>query len=141
MSQDILTMLLAVHITETDGHLPDGNYLGDLIEQTDEATGSAPLFYMVNCVHPTHLRPTLDKAALNGEQWLGRFRGLRANASCKSHEELDNSPELDRGDIHELAKDLADMKEKFGLHVVGGCCGTDHEHLAAIANFDNKNKN
>jgi S-methylmethionine-dependent homocysteine/selenocysteine methylase len=118
---------------ETDGRLPDGSELRTLIEKTDEATNSAPLFYGVNCSHPTHLLPTLEKASEANEEWLERFRGFRANASPRSHEELDNSTELDRGNVKELARSLSDMRETYSLHVVGGCCGTDHEHIAAIA--------
>jgi S-methylmethionine-dependent homocysteine/selenocysteine methylase len=118
---------------ETDGRLPDRSDLGAFIEKVDDATGSAPLFYMVNCAHPTHLLPTLETAREAGESWLSRFRGFRANASRKSHEELDNSTELDRGDTDELARELGSMQEIYDLRVIGGCCGTDHEHLAAIA--------
>ena len=88
---------------------------------------------MVNCAHPTHVRPTLDRAAEEGASWLARFAGFRANASAKSHAELDESPELDRGDPAALAREVADLKRRFGLRVVGGGCGTDAEHIAAIA--------
>lgn len=118
---------------EIDGRLPDQTELGAFIEKVDDATGGAPLFYMVNCAHPSHLLPTLEAARSAGESWLTRFRGFRANASRKSHEELDNSTELDRGDTDELATELAGMQEAYGLCVVGGCCGTDHEHMRAIA--------
>lgn len=118
---------------ETDGRLPDGSELGAFIRHIDEATGAAPLLYMVNCAHPAHLLPVLEAAREAGESWLGRFRGFRANASRKSHEELDDSTELDRGDIDDLAREVAEMHATYGLGVVGGCCGTDHEHLAAIA--------
>jgi S-methylmethionine-dependent homocysteine/selenocysteine methylase len=118
---------------ETDGRLPDRSELGPFIRKVDAATDAAPLFYMVNCAHPTHLLPTLEAARAADEPWLGRFRGFRANASKKSHEELDESPELDRGDVGELARAVAQMRETYGLRVVGGCCGTDHEHLTAIA--------
>jgi S-methylmethionine-dependent homocysteine/selenocysteine methylase len=118
---------------ETDGRLPDQSTLGAFIQSLDDATGAAPLFYMVNCAHPTHLRPTLEAAREVAESWLSRFRGFRANASRKSHEELDNSTQLDRGDTDELARELASMQKSYGLRVVGGCCGTDHEHLTAIA--------
>jgi len=118
---------------ETDGRLPDQSELGSFIRDVDEATGAAPLFYMVNCAHPTHLLPTLEAARAAGASWLGRFRGFRANASRKSHQELDDSTELDRGDPRELARDVAEMQQTYGLRVIGGCCGTDHEHLAAIA--------
>lgn len=116
----------------TDGCLPGGVSLGDAIGQIDEATGAAPLFYMVNCAHPDHLLPVLEDAKARGEDWLSRFRGFRANASTKSHEELDNSADLDRGDIADLGVKMAQMRTDYALRVVGGCCGTDHEHLRAM---------
>ena len=118
---------------ETDGRLPDGRSLGDFVQSLDAATGAAPLFYMVNCAHPTHLRPALDSARAAGASWLERFRGFRANASARSHAELDESTELDRGDVSRLAQEIEAMRRDFDLWVVGGCCGTDHEHLRAIA--------
>lgn len=118
---------------ETDGRLPDGSRLGDFIDRVDNASGTPPLYYMVNCAHPTHLNPTLTRAADDGADWIDRFKGFRANASKKSHEELDNSTELDRGDPKALAGEVAAMKKAFGLYVVGGCCGTDVEHIAEIA--------
>src|SRR5690554_1643299 len=87
---------------ETDGTLPDGTSLGELIRRVDEATGGAPLFYMVNCAHPTHVEGALARAKAEGARWLDRFQGIRANSSRKSHAELDESPELDRGNPAEL---------------------------------------
>jgi methionine synthase I (cobalamin-dependent) len=59
--------------------------------------------------------------------------GLRANASVKTHAELDNSTELDRGDPEALGRSLGELQRTYGLTVVGGCCGTDAEHLEHIA--------
>ena len=118
---------------ETDGRLPDGSTLADFIAKVDDASPVAPIYYMVNCAHPAHLAPTLRAAAEDGHGWLDRFKGFRANASIKSHAELDNSTELDRGDPQALAKEVAELREAYDLRVVGGCCGTDHEHIAAIA--------
>ena len=118
---------------ETDGHLPDGSTLGEFIHRVDDATDGLPVFYMVNCAHPTHLADTLETARRRGEDWLQRFKGLRANCSKKSHEELDNSTELDRGNPQELADQLAVLQEAYELQVLGGCCGTDVEHIAEIA--------
>ena len=93
-------------------------------------TGSAPLYYMVNCAHPTHFADVLrDDGA-----WLERIKVIRANASRMSHEELDEAEELDRGDVDELAADYVSLRDLLpDLRVVGGCCGTDHEHVAAIS--------
>ncbi len=118
---------------ETDGRLPNGSSLGDFINRIDDATGGFPAYYTVNCAHPTHLMPTLEKAKSDGQSWLARFSGFRANSSRKSHEELDNSTSLDRGNPSELAEEVAAMQRTHNLKLVGGCCGTDGEHIAAIA--------
>jgi len=117
---------------ETDGRLPDGTSLGDFIRQVDAETDGAPLYYMVNCAHPTHLVPTLAAAREEGAEWLTRFKGLRANASRLSHAELDEATELDRGCPDELARELADLQRAYELRLVGGCCGTDAEHIARL---------
>ncbi|MEO8693402.1 MAG: homocysteine S-methyltransferase family protein [Acidimicrobiales bacterium] len=114
---------------ETDGRLPSGQALGEAITQVDDATQGAPAYFMINCAHPTHFLSTLDPYA----QWVGRLRAIRANASRLSHAELDAATELDRGDINELAGLYAELLSTLDLRVVGGCCGTDHEHVAAIA--------
>ncbi|MFN2427345.1 MAG: homocysteine S-methyltransferase family protein [Candidatus Binatia bacterium] len=118
---------------ETDGTLPDGTPLGEMIRRVEDATAGAPLLYMVNCAHPAHVEPTLAHARANNADWLRRFRGIRANSSRKSHAELDNSTELDRGNPDTLAREVAGLHRAYDLTVVGGCCGTDAEHVAAIA--------
>ena len=51
-----------------------------------------------------------------------------------SHAELDEATELDDGDPDELAADYRAMLGALpSLCVLGGCCGTDHRHVAAIA--------
>jgi S-methylmethionine-dependent homocysteine/selenocysteine methylase len=115
---------------ETDGKLPTGQTLRAAIEQVDAATSSYPSYYMINCAHPTHFRHVLAE----GEPWTQRIRGLRANASRKSHAELNESPELDIGNPVELALEHAELKKRLAqLNVMGGCCGTDHRHVEQIA--------
>lgn len=115
--------------TETDGTLPTGMSLREAIETVDEATDQAPVYYMINCAHPDHFSGALEP----GQSWTRRIRGLRANASRKSHEELDGSDELDIGNPAELGNLYASLRERFGhLTVLGGCCGTDIRHVEAI---------
>jgi S-methylmethionine-dependent homocysteine/selenocysteine methylase len=113
---------------ETDGRLPSGQELGEAIEQVDaETADAAPAYYMLNCAHPTHFEAVLDGP------WTARIRGLRANASTKSHAELDAAEELDDGDPLDLGRRYAALKEKLpNLGVLGGCCGTDDRHVCAI---------
>ncbi|MGE0501263.1 MAG: homocysteine S-methyltransferase family protein [Rhizobiaceae bacterium] len=114
---------------ETDGKLVGGETLQRAIETVDAVTGGSPLYYMINCAHPSHFQTVLDRDA----PWLARVQGVRANASAKSHAELDESTALDEGDIADLARRyraLGGVLPK--MRVIGGCCGTDHHHIAAI---------
>lgn len=114
---------------ETDGKLPAGQTLKDAIESVDKATSHAPAYYMINCAHPTHFEDVLSA----GEPWLERIRGIRANASTKSHAELNDSEELDEGNPVELGRQHRELLSKLkSLNVLGGCCGTDHRHVEEI---------
>jgi len=113
---------------ETDGRLPCGLALGEAIDKVDAETDSGPAYFMLNCAHPTHFAE-----ALEGD-WVERLGGLRVNASRMSHAELDEAEELDEGDPAELADRHRELHPLLpNVHVVGGCCGTDHRHIAAIA--------
>ena len=114
---------------ETDGRLPNGDGLHDAVEEVDRETGAAAAGFMVNCAHPTHF---VD--ALSDGDWLGRIVGLRANASTMSHAELDAAEDLDDGDPDDLAEHYRRLVARLpALDVLGGCCGTDNRHVAAIA--------
>jgi S-methylmethionine-dependent homocysteine/selenocysteine methylase len=102
-------MPVAVSFTvETDGRLPTGQSLADAIAAVDRATGAYPTY--------------------------ARIRGLRANASNRSHAELNAMTELDSGDPEALAAAYARLTEALPqLNIFGGCCGTDHRHVERIA--------
>jgi S-methylmethionine-dependent homocysteine/selenocysteine methylase len=115
---------------ETDGRLPSGEPLADAITAVDDATDGWAAYYMVNCAHPTHFVDVLDPMA----PWTARIRSVRANASTMSHDELNEAEELDSGDPTDLAARYLALREMLPhINVVGGCCGTDHRHVAAIA--------
>ena len=118
---------VAVSFTvETDGRLPDGTPLGEAIGSVDGA--AAPDWYGVNCAHPTHLTPALD-----GGAWQERVAALRPNASTMSHAELDEMEELDSGDLGLLVSSAVSVRSALpSVSVVGGCCGTDSRHVAAL---------
>jgi len=114
---------------ETDGRLPNGQPLADAIEKVDAATGKGPAYFMINCAHPSHFIETLR----GNHRSFARIRGIRANASCKSHAELDEATELDWGDPYELGLFYLDLQQLLPqLTVIGGCCGTDHRHVEAM---------
>jgi homocysteine S-methyltransferase len=119
---------VAVSFTvEVDGRLPGGTPLAAAIAAVDAEGG--PDYYMVNCAHPTHIAPGLT----GGGEWRSRIVGLRANASVLSHEELDAATELDEGDPVGLARAQDTLRQHLpSLALVGGCCGTDTRHVAAM---------
>jgi homocysteine S-methyltransferase len=111
---------------ETDGRLPSGQPLAEALQQVDEDDGSSVAYFMVNCAHPTHVLPVLEQDG----PWE-RVRGMRANASAKSHAELDEAEELDEGDPVDFASLHRALRDRLpNVTVVGGCCGTDHRHVS-----------
>jgi S-methylmethionine-dependent homocysteine/selenocysteine methylase len=112
---------------ETDGRLPDGTSLREAVERVDAE--APPDYFIVNCAHPTHVAPALQDAGA----WLDRIEGLRPNASRMSHAELDEAPELDEGDPAELRSGVDQLRAYLpNLRILGGCCGTDSRHVAAL---------
>ncbi len=123
---------VAVSFTvEQDGRLPDGTTLAAAVSEVDAEGG--PDYFMVNCAHPTHIAPGLAEDGA----WRSRIRGLRVNASTLSHAELDVASELDEGDPGELTRSQNELRSLLpNLSLVGGCCGTDSRHLAAMWGAD-----
>jgi S-methylmethionine-dependent homocysteine/selenocysteine methylase len=134
---------VAVSFTvETDGRLPTGDSLRQAVETVDRETDGAPAYFMVNCAHPIHFAGALEEpgapddasAPDNPGDWRLRLRGLRANASKKSHAELAASTALDEGDPVELGGEYRDLLRRHPqVALVGGCCGTDRRHLEQIS--------
>ena len=114
---------------ETDGRLPSGEKLEEAVERVDAESDGSPAYFMINCAHPSHFASAV---AAPGE-WKRRVGGVRANASRRSHQELDEATELDSGDPVELAGEYLDLREALPeLRVLGGCCGADTRHVAGI---------
>lgn len=112
---------------ETDGRLPDGSTLAEAIDRVDAVC--APDHYVVNCAHPDHVVRGLAGAGA----WRERIEGVRFNASTLSHAELDEATTLDDGDPGALAASAIPVVEALPmLRVIGGCCGTDARHVAAL---------
>jgi S-methylmethionine-dependent homocysteine/selenocysteine methylase len=114
---------------ETDGRLPTGQGLREAIAEVDASSALVPAYYMINCAHPTHFESTLAE----GGTWIQRIRGIRANASKRSHAELNEAPDLDIGNPSELGAEYRALRVRYPqINVLGGCCGTDQRHVAAI---------
>ena len=114
---------------ETDGQLPSGESLAEAIGAVDGETDGAAAYFMINCAHPSHFADVMSP----GASWVGRIRGVRANASTRSHAELDAATTLDAGDPLDLGQRYRELRTQFPrINVLGGCCGTDHRHIEQI---------
>ena len=114
---------------ETDGQLPSGESLAEAIAAVDGETDGAAAYFMINCAHPSHFADVMSP----GASWVGRIRGVRANASTRSHAELDAATTLDAGDPFDLGQRYRELRTQFPrINVLGGCCGTDHRHIERI---------
>ncbi|UWQ22304.1 homocysteine S-methyltransferase family protein [Jannaschia sp. W003] len=124
---------VAVSFTvETDGRLPSGETLAGAIEACDDESGGYAAHYLVNCAHPDHFAPALPAALATG-----RLRGVVANASRRSHAELDGAETLDAGDPEALGRALRALHRAHPrIDLLGGCCGTDMRHMRAIAGLE-----
>ena len=117
-----------------DGRLVDGTRLCDLIRETDALLGEGrPAFYMSNCIHPDAVRAALDQAFNRCGAVQARFLGVQANTSPRSFAELDGAEAL-QGDAPEpWAEAMLRLHRAHPMRLLGGCCGTDGRHMAALA--------
>ena len=69
----------------------------------------------------------------SGGDWRARIVQVNPNASTLSHAELDQAEELDEGDLDLLTSSYDALRPLLpSLRIVGGCCGTDSRHVAAL---------
>ena len=110
------------------GCVLDGTELADAIRMIDRATSDRPpLGYMVNCAYPSFL----DMFVLP-EDARTRLLGYQANASSKTHADLDSSKARHMDDIYDWTTRMAALHRHWGLKILGGCCGTGPEHLRQL---------
>ena len=118
-------------IIRSDGRLLDGTPFPEAVKAVDGSTDPPPSGYLLNCVHPS----AVVRAEDLWPGWLARrWIGLQANGSDKAPEELDGSPVLEAsGSPRSLAVQMLGLRRRWGLKLLGGCCGTDGRLIRALA--------
>jgi S-methylmethionine-dependent homocysteine/selenocysteine methylase len=116
-----------------NGRLIDGTAIHEAIVAIEDATIRKPLCYMSNCIHPIILGKALLHSFNQTELVRTRFKGIQANASPLSPEELDHSCELKGSDPIHLADEMMKLRQQYRLKIFGGCCGTDQTHMEELA--------
>lgn len=114
-------------VISRDGLILDGTQLNDAISIIDEGVSNQPLGYFIVCSHPSFLRAENQPKSL-----FNRLIGYLANASSLDHCELDGSETLKVENITDWGEQMLKLNRKFGVKILGGCCGTGIEHLRYI---------
>lgn len=114
-------------VINRNGNVLDGTSLNDAIDFIDSNASIKPLGYMVNCVYPSFLSAEQQPEAL-----FSRLIGCQANASSLDHCDLDNSDSLSVEAVSEWGDAMLDLNKRYGMKILGGCCGTGREHLRYI---------
>jgi homocysteine S-methyltransferase len=120
-------------VIRSEGTLLDGAPIHQAIDSIDTETDPPPYFYMINCVHPIIFEQAMNHEEEYSNILRTRILGFQANTSSKSPEELDDLEYLDTTEPEEFAEFMVALHRRFGIKVLGGCCGSDERHILAIA--------
>jgi len=120
-------------IARPEGTLIDGTPLKEAINSIDAAVSPKPLAYMVNCTHASIFRNALLHTVNSSSAVHKRIVGLLANTAALTPEELDNSDDLVAEAPETFGRSVADLRDEFGMKILGGCCGTDDRHIRSLA--------
>jgi len=120
-------------VLDERGRVLDGTRLRDAIARIDEAVSPAPAWYSISCVHPTVARRALDELASTAPRELERLKEVKANGSRLTPAELVTLDHPDSDPPDDFGEALNQLGLDFDLQILGGCCGTDSTHLAALA--------
>lgn len=114
-------------VIDKTGLILDGNTLEHAFSAIDDICKTPPVGYMVNCAYPAFLN-----GSFQSRQVLSRLIGYQANASSLDHEQLDGAESLKMDDISDWGDGMIELNRRFGIKILGGCCGTGVDHLSYI---------
>lgn len=120
-------------VIRRDGTLLDGVPLAEAIKTIDRTHPAPPAGYAVNCVYPTVFSDGLAALYRDSPVLVDRIVSFQANTSARDPRELDGLAELQTEHPETLAALMLDTYRKYGIPILGGCCGTDTSHIACIA--------
>lgn len=115
-------------VLDRQGLLLDGTPLGEAVERLDAEVDPGLAYVSISCVHTSVAAKALAEVAGSG-----RVRELKANGSPLPTAELVRLDHLDSDPPELFAERIWELHERFGLQVIGGCCGTGTDHIAALA--------
>jgi S-methylmethionine-dependent homocysteine/selenocysteine methylase len=120
-------------VLRPQGTLLDNTPLKEAITTIDAKVHPKPLAYLANCTHASFFRSAVSHEQNASPQIRKRIMGLLANTAALEPEALDNNENLIGEKPEAFGRDMAKLKDEYGLKLLGGCCGTDERHIQALA--------
>ena len=115
------------------GHVLDGSSISDAIKFIDRQVTEIPLGYMINCAYPTFLCPETQSPEV-----FSRLIGFQANASSMDQSDLEGAAESKQDSVENWGDEMLILNQRYGVAILGGCCGTTDEHLQYIVDHSNR---
>jgi S-methylmethionine-dependent homocysteine/selenocysteine methylase len=112
---------------DREGRLLDQTPLPQAVSLLDAVDPAPAIGYMVNCSHPSFLNAPRQPPDL-----FSRLVGYKGNASSLDQTELDGQNEIQVDDVATWGDEMLRLNRRYGVKVLGGCCGTGVEHLRYI---------
>jgi S-methylmethionine-dependent homocysteine/selenocysteine methylase len=117
-------------VINRQGLILDGHTLEEALTLIDGNCSPQPLGYMVNCAYPSFIQADAEPQSV-----LSRLIGYQANGSSLDHAELDGAEGMLADDIIDWAGRMIELNRRFGIKILGGCCGTTSDHLQALVSL------
>jgi S-methylmethionine-dependent homocysteine/selenocysteine methylase len=111
-------------VLNREGKILDGFSLDQAIQRIDAECSPPPAGYMINCSYPSFFRPQEETGRV-----MARLFGIQANASSQDHQELDRAQTIQADPLEDWGDRMLDLHRRWGLTILGGCCGTGEQHL------------
>jgi homocysteine S-methyltransferase len=132
MAETGLPYMISFVIRRT-GVVLDGAPLGQAMDRIDADTTRPPVGFSVNCVHAQVLEMALEAVAATHRKACQRLLTFQANTADSEVEDLDGSEDLITEHPGIFADRVGRLWGRFGIRVLGGCCGTEGGHIEALA--------
>src|SRR5438067_2090105 len=94
-------------------------FLDPSTERVDAGISPVPHHYMIGCLYPTHAETALQALRASQRDLVKRVRGLKANTSPLSPEELDKLNHLAATDVQTWVRDELACAREFDFTILG----------------------
>lgn len=116
-----------------EGDVLDGTPLAAAINRIDDNPDARPLYFSLSCIHALAAAEAVAKLKADSAPAYGRLAEFKANGSPLRTDRLVQLDHPETDDPETFAAEMAGLFDPAGLHVLGGCCGTDDSHIRALA--------